>query len=147
MTTDPDDGRVQVAFVCVENAGRSQMAAAFARRERAARGLDAQVDIVTGGTRPAEAVHPAVVETMQAVGVDISDRTPQAVTVEQLRESEYVVTMGCAAGDVCPAGWAGENRDWDLEDPGGRPVEAVARIRDDIERRVTGLFDELVGRE
>lgn len=138
MTTDA----VQVAFVCVQNAGRSQMACAFARRERATRGAE-HVTIVTGGTRPADAVHPEVVEAMRDHGIDISDRTPRPISTAELQNSEYVVTMGCSAGDACPAGWAGESRDWSLADPEGRPAEAVARIRDDIEHRVGELFDEL----
>ncbi|WP_135827851.1 arsenate-mycothiol transferase ArsC [Halorussus halobius] len=135
------DADPQVAFVCVQNAGRSQMAYAFALRERDARDLD--VDLVTGGTRPAERVHSEVVDAMAEVGVDVSDRSPREVTAEELRASDYVVTMGCSADDACPAGWAGENRDWDLDDPDGRSPDAVAAIRDEIERRVGDLFDEL----
>lgn len=131
----------QVAFVCVQNAGRSQMAYAFALRERDARGLD--VELVTGGTRPAERVHPEVVDAMADVGIDVSDRSPRDVTAEELHASDYVVTMGCSADDACPAGWSGENRDWDLDDPDGRSPDAVAAIRDEIARRVSGLFDEL----
>ncbi|MFB6073300.1 MAG: low molecular weight phosphatase family protein [Halobacterium sp.] len=130
-----------LAFVCVQNAGRSQMAHAFAEREAAARGVD--VDLVTGGTDPADRVHPEVVDAMRDVGVDLSDRTPREVTVEELRDADYVVTMGCSAEDVCPAGWAGENRDWGLDDPDGRPPEDVARIRDEVRERVAALFDEL----
>ncbi|MFB6092686.1 MAG: low molecular weight phosphatase family protein [Haloquadratum sp.] len=140
--TDP----VRVAFVCVQNAGRSQMAAAFARRERDARGLADAVEIVTGGTRPADRVHPEVVDAMRAVGIDLTDRSPRAITVDELRDSDYVVTMGCSADDVCPAGWAGDNRDWDLDDPDGRPPAAVAAIRDEVEARVAALFDELSAR-
>lgn len=132
-----------VAFVCVQNAGRSQMATAFAEREVAARGLGDDVEILTGGTRPADHVHPEVVEAMRDVGIDLGDREPRDVTVEEIRRADYVVTMGCSADDVCPAGWAGENRDWDLTDPDGKSPEAVAAIRDDIEARVAALFDEL----
>ena len=135
--------RATVAFVCVQNAGRSQMAAAFARREAAERELDGEVEIITGGTRPADDVHGEVVRAMRAVDVDVGERTPREVTVDELRDSDYVVTMGCSAEDVCPAGWAGENRDWGLEDPDGKPPEKVAEIRDEIESRVGALFDEL----
>ena len=135
-----------VAFVCVQNAGRSQMAYAFAERERAHRGLDDNIDLITGGTKPADHVHPEVVDAMQTVGVDISDRAPREATFEEIRDADYVITMGCSAEDVCPAGWAGENRDWDLDDPDGRSPDDVARIRDDIEQRVTDLFDELADR-
>lgn len=135
----------RVAFVCVRNAGRSQMAYAFARRERAARDLEDAVELVTGGTRPADRLHPAVVTAMAAVGIDVSARSPRAVTPAELGDSDYVVTMGCSAANVCPAGWAGQSRDWDLEDPAGRPPDEVARIREEIERRVADLFDELDG--
>ncbi|QLC34577.1 low molecular weight phosphatase family protein [Halarchaeum sp. CBA1220] len=134
---------VTLAFVCVQNAGRSQMATAFAEREVAARGLADDVEILTGGTRPADHVHPEVVETMRDVGIDLGDREPRDVTVEEIQRADYVITMGCSADDVCPAGWAGESRDWDLTDPDGESPEAVAEIRDDIEARVAALFDEL----
>ena len=135
--------RTTVAFVCVQNAGRSQMAAAFARREAAERELDGEIEVITGGTRPADHVHGEVVRAMQAVDIDVGERTPREVTVGELRDSDYVVTMGCSAEDVCPAGWAGENRDWELEDPDGKPPERVAEIRDEVESRVSTLFDEL----
>jgi arsenate reductase len=134
-----------LAFVCVQNAGRSQMAYAFAERERAARGLDSEIDLVTGGTDPADHVHEEVVATMADAGFDVADRTPREVTFEEVRNADYVITMGCSAEDVCPAGWAGENRDWDLDDPDGHSPEAVARIRDDVRERVADLFDELAG--
>jgi arsenate reductase len=139
---DADD-RTTIAFVCVQNAGRSQMAYAFARRELARRGLDDRLALLTGGTRPAEHVHSEVVDAMAAVGIDVSERTPREVTVDELRASDYVITMGCSAADVCPAGWGGESRDWDLDDPDGRSPAEVAAIRDEIEHRVAALFDEL----
>jgi len=80
---------------------------------------------------------------MREVGIDISDRTPQEITFEELQNSEYVITMGCSADDVCPAGWGGESRDWGLDDPDGKSPEEVAEIRDEIERRVGELLDEL----
>jgi len=106
-----------VAFVCVENAGRSQMAAAFAEEMIDRRGLDLWV--ISGGTDPAEAVHPVVAEAMRERGIDISGREPRRATREELAEADVVVTMGCTGG-VCPAGFVGEHRDWDLEDPGGK---------------------------
>jgi arsenate reductase len=139
MTNDAE----RVAFVCVQNAGRSQMAYAFARREREDRNLEDEIELVTGGTRPADRVHENVVRTMRDVGIEIGDRTPREVTFEELQESDYVVTMGCAAEDVCPAGWAGTNRDWGLEDPDGKPRSKVEEIREEIETRVSALFDEL----
>ncbi|QSG16176.1 low molecular weight phosphatase family protein [Halapricum desulfuricans] len=137
---------VQVAFVCVQNAGRSQMAYAFAERELETRELDDRVSIVTGGTRPAEHVHEEVIEAMSERGVDLSDRQPREITFEETSDSDYVITMGCSAEDVCPATWSGDSRDWDLDDPDGRPPAEVAAIREEIERRVTALFDELEDR-
>ena len=135
-----------VAFVCVQNAGRSQMATAFAERERERRGLDDRIEIVTGGTDPAEEVHGIVVEAMNERGIDLSGRRPREVTPAELESCEYVITMGCSAADVCPATWSGENRDWGLEDPDGRPIEEVHEIRAEIETRVGNLFDELEDR-
>lgn len=133
----------RIAFVCVQNAGRSQMAYAFGQREVERRGVAGDVELITGGTRPADAVHGEVVDAMDAVGIDVSDRTPREITVEEIGGCDYVVTMGCSADDVCPAGWAGENRDWALDDPDGRPPAEVAAIREEIERRVVELFDEI----
>ncbi|RBI64229.1 low molecular weight phosphatase family protein [halophilic archaeon] len=131
-----------VAFVCVQNAGRSQMATAFAEREREKRGLET-LEIRSGGTRPADAVHDEVVEAMAEVGIDLSDREPREITAAELQECDYVLTMGCSASDVCPATWSGENRDWDLDDPHGESVDEVREIRDEIASRVVALFDEL----
>lgn len=138
-----DGDPITVAFVCVQNAGRSQMAYAFAEEQLEDRRLRDRISLVTGGTRPASETHPEVVEAMLEVGIDISDRTPREVTVDDLRRSNLVITMGCSADDVCPAGWGGETRDWDLDDPDGRSRREVREIRDEIARRVTGLFDEL----
>lgn len=139
-----DTQPLTIAFVCVQNAGRSQMATAFAERELETRDLDAAIDVVTGGTRPAETVHEVVVDAMAELNVDISDRTPRAVTTEELSASEYVITMGCDAEDVCPAGFGGVNRDWELTDPAGKPIETVREIRDEIADRVESLFDEIL---
>ena len=119
------------------------MAYAFGQREIAKRKLDDEIELVTGGTRPADHVHDGVVQAMAAVEIDIADRTPREITFEETKESDYVVTMGCSADDVCPAGWAGENRDWDLDDPEGQDLDQVRTIRDDIEQRVADLFDEI----
>ncbi|MFC7081982.1 low molecular weight phosphatase family protein [Halorussus caseinilyticus] len=138
----------RIAFVCVQNAGRSQMAAAFAeraargRREASARASES-VEIVTGGTDPADHVHDEVVAVMAERDFDLSDRTPREVTHEELQDCDYVITMGCSAKDVCPATWSGENRDWGLDDPDGQDLDAVREIRDEIERRVGELFAEL----
>ena len=126
---------VKIAFVCVENAGRSVMAAAFARAW-APQG----VEILSGGTLPAESVNPTVVEAMREVGIDVSRERPRRVGPADLTDCDVVVTMGCAAGDVCPARFRGDARDWVLPDPKGRPIEEVRRIRDEIERRVRDLL-------
>ena len=135
--------KTRIAFVCVQNAGRSQMAYAFAQRELTDRGVSDQIVLLTGGTRPADHVHDVVVRAMRAVDIDISGRTPREITFEEIQESDYVITMGCSADDVCPAGWTGENRDWDLQDPDGKSAAEVNRIRDEIERRVIDLLDEI----
>ncbi|MFB6125395.1 MAG: arsenate reductase ArsC [Halanaeroarchaeum sp.] len=131
----------RVAFVCVQNAGRSQMAAAFARRAVGERALD--VEVVSGGTDPGEHVHPVVVEAMAEVGIDLSSEKPRLITDDELFDSAYVVTMGCSADDVCPVHWVGDERDWDLEDPHGKPLPAVREIRDDIRARVEDLLNEI----
>ncbi|QSG13183.1 Protein-tyrosine-phosphatase [Halapricum desulfuricans] len=132
---------VKLGFVCVQNAGRSQMSAAFARRERDRRGLNGDVQILTGGTDPAEEVHPEVVEAMAELDIDISDRQPRAVSTDELNDCDVVATMGCSTleldADV-------DVRDWALEDPHGKDVETVREIREEIEGRVTDLFEEFV---
>lgn len=143
MSERADSDATRIAFVCVRNAGRSQMAHAFAGRELAKRGLRERIELTTGGTKPADNVHEGVVRAMDAVGIDISDRTPREVAFREIQESDYVVTMGCSADGICPAGWAGETRDWDLDDPGGASLREVEEIRDEIERRVIELVDEL----
>lgn len=130
-----------VAFVCEGNAGRSQMATAFAERERAERGLD--LDIVTGGTDPADHVHDSVVEVLQEKGIDVGDRTPRRIRPEDIEAVDRVVTMGCSVDEFRPAGWSGESERWDLEHPGGDDLDAVRAQRDEIERRVEALFDDL----
>ena len=119
------------------------MAHAFAERELSERGLDDRVELLTGGTAPADRVHDEVVEAMADAGFDLSGRVPREVTPGELGECDDVVTMGCSADGVCPATWTGESRDWDLDDPDGRSPEAVAAIRDEIARRVSVLVDEL----
>ena len=131
---------VRIAFVCVQNAGRSQMAAAFAEREVAARGLGDAVEIVTGGTHPADAVHDVVVETMAEVDIDIADRTPRAVSTAELETCDYVATMGCSTLELDPAI---DRRDWDLPDPDGADPATVREIRETVRDRVASLFDEL----
>lgn len=130
-----------IAFVCAGNAGRSQMASAFAERERERRGLDAE--IVTGGTDPADDVHGEVVEVMEEKGIDVSDRDPRAITTEDLAGVDRVVTMGCSIDDVRPEGWNGEVETWEVSHPGDDDIDAARTQRDEIERRVADLFDRL----
>ena len=136
---------VRVAFVCVQNAGRSQMSTAFAERERERRGLGDEVEILTGGTHPAESVHEEVVEVMAELGFDLSDRVPRAITAGELESCDYVATMGCSTLDLDADGSEVDVRDWALEDPDGRDLDAVRATRDEIEGRVSALFDELEG--
>lgn len=136
----------RIAFVCVQNAGRSQMAAEFAEHERDERDAGDRIDIITGGTRPADHVHDVVVEAMRELNIELGDRTPREVTSHELQAVDLVVTMGCSASDVCPATWNGESRDWGLDDPHGQSPEDVREIRDEIEERVVALFDELLSK-
>ena len=134
---------ISVAFVCVQNAGRSQMAAALADRERHDRAMADSVEIHHGGTDPADHVHEVVVEVMAELGFDLSKEQPRSIPRDELLDMAIVVTMGCSAEDVCPTTWRGDSRDWGLDDPHGRPLEEVRTIRDEIAERVAELFDEL----
>ncbi|MGW1911899.1 arsenate reductase ArsC [Streptomyces sp. NPDC002076] len=135
MTTAPTP-RPSVLFVCVHNAGRSQMGAAFLTHLAG----DA-VEVRSAGSAPADAVNPAVVEAMREAGIDISAETPKILTVEAVRSSDVVITMGC--GDACPVFPGKRYLDWRLEDPAGQGVDGVRPIRDEIEQRVRGLLAEL----
>ena len=129
----------EVLFVCVHNAGRSQMAAAFL----SVHGQD-RVVVRSAGTAPAESINPAVVEAMAERGIDLlaGGATPKKLEEAAVRASDVVITMGC--GDECPFFPGVSYRDWVLEDPAGQGLEAVRPIRDEIERRVLELLDELV---
>jgi len=137
------DTTTTLAFVCVQNAGRSQMAAAFAEREVDRRGLDGQVEVVTGGTHPAESVHEGVLDAMADAGFDLSGRQPREIGSEELRRCDYVATMGCSTLDVDEVRDDVDVRDWALADPDGEEPERVREIRDEVENRVVALFDEL----
>lgn len=119
------------------------MAFAFAKQEVAERGLEDRYELLTGGVEPAEELHPEVVEAMAAVGIDIADRRPSAFKPADARASEYVVTMGCTAGDACPVDWTGKAIAWPLTDTDGNTLEDTAALRDEIARQVSALFDEL----
>jgi arsenate reductase len=123
-------------FVCLHNAGRSQMSQALF--ERAARGRH---EARSAGTTPGERVHPEVVDVMKELGIDLSEKQPKGLTTEDAEWADVVVTMGC--GDKCPYIPGKRYIDWDLPDPKGRPIEAVRETRDEIERRTGELLAEL----
>ena len=125
-----------VLFVCLHNAGRSQMSQALF--ERAA---DGRHHALSAGTTPGDRVHPEVVQVMRELGIDLADRTPQLLTRKLAQQADVVVTMGC--GDECPFIPGKRYIDWDLPDPKGRPVEEVRATRDEISRRVRELLDGL----
>ena len=125
-----------VLFVCLHNAGRSQMSQALF--ERAAEGRHTAF---SAGTTPGERVHPEVVEVMREIGIDLSDRKPQALTTELAERADLVVTMGC--GDACPYIPGTRYIDWDLPNPKGRPLDEVRATREEIARRVGELISEL----
>ena len=127
---------VDVLFVCTRNAGRSQMAAAFLEELGGDR-----VRVRSAGTRPADELHPEVVEAMAEVGVDLSRRRPARLEDETVLASDVVITMGC--GDACPVYPGKRYEDWELNDPGERPIEGVRAIRDEIRRRVERLLASL----
>ncbi|MFE3636118.1 arsenate reductase ArsC [Streptomyces cellostaticus] len=135
----PDTAVPSVLFVCVHNAGRSQMAAAFLTHLAGDR-----VQVRSAGSAPAATVNPAVVAAMAESGIDVSAEVPKVLTVEAVQASDVVITMGC--GDTCPVFPGKRYLDWRLPDPAGQGVDAVRPIRDDIERRVRGLIDEIAPR-
>ena len=128
----------EVLFVCVHNAGRSQMAAGLL--DRYAQG---RVHVRSAGSTPANEINPAVVAAMDEVGIDLSKEYPKPLTTEVVKAADVVITMGC--GDACPIFPGKRYLDWDLPDPAGKSVEEVRLIRDEIDRRVRGLVGELVG--
>jgi arsenate reductase len=125
-----------VLFVCIHNAGRSQMAAGYARALSGG-----AVEVLSGGSEPGDQINPVAVQAMAEEGIDISQAVPTLMTTEQVRESDAVITMGC--GDVCPIFPGKRYEDWELTDPKGKPLDEVRVIRDDIKRRVRGLLAEL----
>lgn len=123
-------------FVCIENAGRSQMAEAFGKKF----GLDCE----SAGTFPSEEVNPVAVQVMREKGIDISRMKPRAMTVEMVREADLVIIMGCSIEEACPRPIVTEMRkkiiDWGIDDPKGKPIETVRQIRDTIEKKVKSLL-------
>ncbi|MBJ6617880.1 arsenate reductase ArsC [Streptomyces rochei] len=133
MTSAP---LASVLFVCVHNAGRSQMAAGFLRHLAGDR-----IEVRSAGSLPGDRVNPAAVEAMKEVGIDIAGAEPRILTTEAVQASDYVITMGC--GDACPVFPGKKYVDWALEDPAGKGVEAVRPIRDAIRTRIEALIAEI----
>jgi protein-tyrosine-phosphatase len=127
-----------ILFVCVHNAGRSQMAAGYARALSGG-----AVEVRSGGSEPGDQINPVAIAAMAEEGIDISQAVPQLMTTEQVRESDVVITMGC--GDVCPVFPGKRYEDWELADPRGRPIDEVRVIRDDIRGRVERLLAGVIG--
>ena len=127
----------KILFVCVENAGRSQMAEAFANKY----GKDKFI-VSSAGNKPADQVNPVVVEALKEKGIDISMNKPKLLTFQVVNEADLIVTMGCNDQGICPGPFFKPTVDWKLEDPKGKPIEKVREIRDDIERRVQKLIAE-----
>ena len=125
-----------VLFLCVHNAGRSQMAAGWLRHL-----AEGRIDVLSAGSAPAESINPAAVEAMAEKGIDITDQFPKPWTDETVGVADVIVSMGC--GDACPVLPGKRYLDWELEDPAGKGVDSVRPIRDDIEQRVRGLMVEL----
>ncbi|MBH0775663.1 arsenate reductase ArsC [Nocardia bovistercoris] len=132
MTSKPS-----VLFVCVHNAGRSQMAAGFLAHLGGG-----EIEVRSAGSAPAESLNPAAVAAMEEVGIDITAQLPKVLTYDAVETSDVVITMGC--GDTCPVLPGVSYRDWELEDPAGKGVEAVRPIRDEIRARVEALITELL---
>jgi len=132
----PEPNRPQVLFVCVHNAGRSQMAAALLQHHAAGR-----VDVRSAGSAPADEVNPVVRAAMAELGIDLGGARPRVLTADAVNVSDVVVTMGC--GDACPVFPGRRYLDWDLADPAGKALAEVRAIRDDIDRRVRALVVEL----
>ena len=127
-----------VLFVCVHNAGRSQMAAGFLQHLG-----EGRIEVLSAGSEPTDRVNPVAVAAMAEVGIDIAAATPKVLTADAVRVSDVVVTMGC--GDACPFFPGTRYEDWELDDPAGQGIEEVRPIRDEIRRRVEKLVQELVG--
>ena len=134
MTRTPE-----VLFVCVHNAGRSQMAAALLDRH-----AGGQVRVRSAGSEPANRINPSVVQAISEIGVDLSKELPKPLTDDAVKEADLVVTMGC--GDACPFYPGKKYVDWDVPDPAGRSLEEVRPIRDEIDQRVQSLLKDLVAR-
>ncbi|MDX6652704.1 MAG: hypothetical protein QOJ38_1485 [Solirubrobacterales bacterium] len=138
MRSDADDPRApEVLFVCVHNAGRSQMAAGLLKQA-----ADGRVTVRTAGSEPADQINPVVIEAMAELDIDMSQEFPKPLSSDAVEAADVVITMGC--GDACPIFPGKRYEDWELEDPAGQDIDTVRRIRDEIDGRVRRLIDELV---
>ena len=129
--------RPTVLFVCVHNAGRSQMAAGFMEHYG-----EGRVEVLSAGSAPKESINPIAVEAMLEKGIDIANRKPKVLTNESVQASDVVITMGC--GDACPFYPGKRYEDWALDDPAGQDLTFVRKVRDEIEKRVTNLLSEIL---
>ena len=134
------DHKPSVLFVCVHNAGRSQMAAGYLRHY-----ADNRIEVRSAGSVPAEHINPIAVEAMSEDGIDISAEQPKVLTDEAVQDSDAVITMGC--GDACPFFPGKRYEDWELDDPAGQGIEAVRLIRDNIKTRIEALVADLLGHD
>src|SRR6478752_3218699 len=137
VDTQARSNRTEVLFVCVHNAGRSQMAAGLVKLRS-----NAKIHVRSAGSAPGEEINPAVIEAMEEIGVDMSQEFPKPLTDEVVRAADVVITMGC--GDACPIYPGKRYEDWELEDPAGQDIETVRRIRDEIDSRVQRLVADLL---
>ncbi|NMR19730.1 arsenate reductase ArsC [Cellulomonas fimi] len=133
----PTPDRPSVMFVCVHNAGRSQMAAAYATALSGGK-----VEVRSAGSAPADSINPVAVQAMAEEGIDITAETPKVLTPDAVQASDVVITMGC--GDACPYFPGVRYEDWELEDPAGKDLDAVRRVRDDIRGRIEALLADLL---
>ena len=137
ITAGTSAAKPTVLFVCVHNAGRSQMAAGYLAALSQGR-----VEVLSAGSEPKDQINPVAIEAMAEDGIDIANNVPKILTVEAVKDSDVVITMGC--GDACPIFPGKRYEDWELADPAGKDLETVRRIRDEIEGRVRALVDELL---
>jgi protein-tyrosine-phosphatase len=128
----------KILFVCVENAGRSQMAEGFAKQYG-----NGKIEAMSAGTMPSREVNPLVIQAMQEKGIDISKNKPKQITMQMVQDADTIIVMGCSAQGFCPAPLLGKVIDWNIEDPKEKPLEKVREIRDNIEKKIKELLSEI----
>jgi protein-tyrosine-phosphatase len=128
----------KILFVCVENAGRSQMAEGFAKQYG-----NGKIEAMSAGTMPSREVNPLVIQVMQEKGIDISKNKPKQITMQMVQDADTIIVMGCSAQGFCPAPLLGKVVDWNIEDPKGKSLEKVREIRDNIEKKIKELLSEI----